>query len=147
MSSAGDSGEKETRILALLDAACGQSQEPAVQPAAPSLPQTQPVASNAPRVAPSAAAALRNDDEESRAALRARIVNRFDLVAENASASAKPVAWGTGFEPHSSKVRYHEGVVVATRGEKYVVEKVKPEWDGGSTGRVKTKGKRGTGWA
>ena len=30
-------------------------------------------------------------------------------------------------------------------GEKFIVEKPE-EWDGGSTGRVKTKGKRGPGW-
>jgi hypothetical protein len=33
-------------------------------------------------------------------------------------------------------VRYHEGVAVTSRGEKYVVEKP-PDWDGGSRGKVR----------
>ncbi|GAX73881.1 hypothetical protein CEUSTIGMA_g1331.t1 [Chlamydomonas eustigma] len=46
------------------------------------------------------------------------------------------------------KVRYHNGVPVHVRkGEKYVVEVVQEEWDGGSRGKVKTKGKRGKGFA
>ncbi len=32
------------------------------------------------------------------------------------------------------------------RGEKYVVVEKREEWDGGSIGRVKTKGKRGKGF-
>ena len=39
-----------------------------------------------------------------------------------------------------------EGAVVDTKGARYIVEDLTPEWDGGSRGRVKTKGKRGTGW-
>jgi len=45
------------------------------------------------------------------------------------------------------RVRYIDGVPVTTRGEKYVVVSEKEEWDGGSRGRVKTKGKRGVGFA
>ena len=46
------------------------------------------------------------------------------------------------------QVRYHDGVPVHLRkGEKYVVESLKEEWDGGSRGKVKTKGKRGKGFA
>ena len=65
------------------------------------------------------------------------------------------------------KQRYHGGQIVAQRGEKYIVEKVRrdphsggacssltsarrgtaqqltPEWDGGSRGKVRPKGKRG----
>lgn len=44
------------------------------------------------------------------------------------------------------QVRYLDGQVVSMKGEKFIVEK-EAEWDGGSRGRVKTKGKRGTGWA
>jgi hypothetical protein len=36
--------------------------------------------------------------------------------------------------------------VVSCRGEKYIVEKVGEEWDGGSRGKVYTKGKRGKGF-
>ena len=44
-------------------------------------------------------------------------------------------------------IKYRDGTAVRTRA-KYVVEKdPKAEYDGGSRGRVKTKGKRGTGWA
>ena len=46
----------------------------------------------------------------------------------------------------SPKVRYHEGQVVTQRGEKYIVVKDdKEEWDGGSRGKVVSKGKRGKG--
>ena len=43
--------------------------------------------------------------------------------------------------------RYLEGRVVSTRGEKFIVETVGEEWDGGSKGKVITKGKRGKGFA
>jgi hypothetical protein len=47
-----------------------------------------------------------------------------------------------------TQVRYHNGVPVHVRkGEKYVVEVLQEEWDGGSRGKVKTKGKRGKGFA
>jgi len=42
--------------------------------------------------------------------------------------------------------RYLDGQVVAHKGEKHIVVDGKEEWDGGSRGRVKTKGKRGPGW-
>jgi hypothetical protein len=47
----------------------------------------------------------------------------------------------------ASRVRYLDGAPVTTKGEKYVVVSQKEEWDGGSRGRVKTKGKRGVGFA
>ncbi len=47
-----------------------------------------------------------------------------------------------------SGLRFLDGQTVkVSKGAKYVVEDLTPEWDGGSRGRVKTKGKRGTGWA
>ena len=45
-----------------------------------------------------------------------------------------------------SKVRFRDGQAVAFKGEKYVIEDLTPTWDGGSRGRVKTKGKRGPGF-
>ncbi|KAF0687908.1 Aste57867_20400 [Aphanomyces stellatus] len=48
--------------------------------------------------------------------------------------------------PKEGLVRYYDGKVVTTKGVKFVEEK-KEEYDGGSRGRVKTKGKRGKGWA
>lgn len=44
------------------------------------------------------------------------------------------------------QVRYREGQVVSSKGEKFIVEKLQEEWDGGSTGKVFTKGKRGKGF-
>ena len=47
----------------------------------------------------------------------------------------------------NQKVRYRDGMVVSNRGEKVIVEKNPfDDYDGGSRGRVKTKGKRGPGW-
>ena len=43
------------------------------------------------------------------------------------------------------QVRYRDGMVASTKGEKYVVQKLGEEWDGGSKGKVYTKGKRGKG--
>ena len=45
------------------------------------------------------------------------------------------------------KTKYLDGQAVATKGnDKFVVVDAKEEWDGGSRGRVKTKGKRGPGF-
>jgi hypothetical protein len=46
----------------------------------------------------------------------------------------------------STKVRYREGVVVSRKNEKYIIEKIGEDWDGGSKGKVYTKGKRGKGF-
>ncbi|GMI25337.1 hypothetical protein TrRE_jg12560 [Triparma retinervis] len=45
-----------------------------------------------------------------------------------------------------SGVRFRDGVVVSNKGGKFITEEIKPDWDGGSRGRVKSKGKRGVGW-
>ena len=37
-------------------------------------------------------------------------------------------------------------MVVTSKGDKYVCEKLKEDWDGGSKGKVYTKGKRGKGF-
>ena len=44
-------------------------------------------------------------------------------------------------------MRYRDGVPVITKGDKYITQMLKDEWDGGSRGKVKTKGKRGVGFA
>lgn len=54
---------------------------------------------------------------------------------------------GAGDKGSAPRVRYLEGAAVTTKGEKYVVVSQKEEWDGGSRGKVKTKGKRGVGFA
>jgi hypothetical protein len=93
-------------------------------------------------------------------ALRKSIAAKYHLEAvpldgRTVVAGKQPVAaWGDG--GHAAKktngsrgsekaLRYRDGVVVATKGEKYIVE-TEPEWDGGSRGRVKTKRKGGVGW-
>ncbi|PRW33324.1 DNA ligase 4 [Chlorella sorokiniana] len=86
------------------------------------------------------------------------IVDRFQLQAlpngSSTSGKGKPPvlkAWGAGGSGGGSsgggesKARYRDGALVSTRGEKYVFEKG-PEWDGGSRGKVYTKGKRGKGF-
>jgi hypothetical protein len=101
-----------------------------------------------PRRGVSAAAALdvaSDESAEETAALRALILSRYDLV-QNAAAPHNPVAWGTGKGDEPSRVRYHEGEIATRSGEKYVTTKLTPEWDGGSRGKVKTKGKRGPGF-
>lgn len=44
------------------------------------------------------------------------------------------------------QVRFRDGVVASTKGQKFIVENLKEEWDGGSSGKVYTKGKRGKGF-
>jgi hypothetical protein len=44
------------------------------------------------------------------------------------------------------QVRYRDDMKVSSKGERFVVEAVGKEWDGGSKGRVYTKGKRGKGF-
>lgn len=43
-------------------------------------------------------------------------------------------------------MRYRDGQAVAFKGEKFITESLKDEWDGGSKGKVYTKGKRGKGF-
>ena len=45
-----------------------------------------------------------------------------------------------------SGVRFRDGVVATSKGERYIVENLKEEWNGGSQGKVYTKGKRGKGF-
>lgn len=51
-----------------------------------------------------------------------------------------------GSSEPAPKTRYLNGEIVANKGEKYVIIDAKQEWDGGSRGKVKTKGKRGKGY-
>ncbi len=57
-----------------------------------------------------------------------------------------PIPLPTLPKDKESKLRYRDGEVVAHKGERYLVEKLTPDWDGGSRGKVKTKGKRGPGF-
>jgi len=82
------------------------------------------------------------------------ILARFDLQAvkepTDGRAKERPLeAWATGKQQKqqkpAGKIRYRDGVIVSSSGEKYVIQKP-PEFDGGSRGKVYTKGKRGKGF-
>lgn len=97
--------------------------------------------------APSEFSGLELDDE-----LRRSIVARYHLQAvpssdSNARKKEGVSAWGGGGTEGGGRrqARFRDGVVVSTKGEKYIVEKP-PEWDGGSRGKVKSKRKGGVGW-
>ncbi len=84
---------------------------------------------------------------------KASILARFDLRAVPQAADGRrerppPEAWAAGKQQQAGKqkIRYREGVIVSSSGEKYVVQKTTPDWDGGSKGKVYTKGKRGKGF-
>jgi hypothetical protein len=80
--------------------------------------------------------------------VKKRIAQRFGLEAVPDGGSGKRQtikAWGEGCSSKGrAQQRYRDGAIVSTRGEKYVVEKAE-EWNGGSKGKVYTKGKRGVG--
>lgn len=79
-----------------------------------------------------------------------RIAARFGLeaVPEGGGGAKRQTitAWGEprGRAKGRAQQRYRDGAIVSTRGEKYVVEKTE-EWNGGSKGKIYTKGKRGPG--
>jgi len=85
-------------------------------------------------------------------ALRQTILGRYDLVENKTPGSSHGVIAPRGPElgqrgaavtAKLPKTRYHANEVVTLTGAKYIVEKLTPEWDGGSRGKVKPKGKRG----
>ncbi|KAH9252967.1 hypothetical protein BASA81_009123 [Batrachochytrium salamandrivorans] len=84
---------------------------------------------------------------QSEESARARVLSRFDeQECDSIKArlkTAKPIR-ATSAE---SKLRFLDNKVVSTKGEKYIEIKDKEDWDGGSRGRIKTKGKRGPGYA
>lgn len=82
------------------------------------------------------------------AAAKKQVVDRF-LFSEIKQGAAPAVPSGPVLRPleeSNSKVRFHDGKVVSTKGEKYVVEKLTEDWDGGSRGRIKSKRKGGKGF-
>ncbi|KAI8111423.1 hypothetical protein M9435_003924 [Picochlorum sp. BPE23] len=88
-------------------------------------------------------------------ALKATIVSKYHLQAvpsdpltstRKATTLKFPKGDEEGKNKKKAQIRFRDGAVVSTKGEKYIVENTLPEWDGGSRGRVKMKGKRGTGW-
>ncbi|KAF8073084.1 hypothetical protein HT031_000745 [Scenedesmus sp. PABB004] len=92
----------------------------------------------------------RREAQERQQSKRA-IVERFDLQpvpggARRPKFGDDPLPRKKGADDAAGKVRYRDGRVVSTRGEKVIIEKVGEEWDGGSKGKVYTKGKRGKGF-
>ncbi|WIA29436.1 hypothetical protein OEZ86_011938 [Tetradesmus obliquus] len=93
----------------------------------------------------------RQQEQEALRKTKKQIVERFDLQVVH-SMPAKP-KHGVDLLPapkkgdqQQGKVRYRDGQVVSCKGDKYIIEKVGEEWDGGSKGKVYTKGKRGVGY-
>jgi len=85
----------------------------------------------------------------------AEILRRYDERPDDSRTTHRPLAHyseglaGGGPKGKTTNFRFLNGVKVAMKSgkDKYVVEEVGPaEWDGGSKGRVKTKGKRGPGF-
>ncbi|KAG2453759.1 hypothetical protein HYH02_001970 [Chlamydomonas schloesseri] len=79
-----------------------------------------------------------------------QILSKFDLRPVTAPKDPRKVAKGVsapdafiGKESEGQKkVRYLDGRVVSNKGEKFIIERIGEEWDGGSRGKVYTKGKR-----
>ena len=118
-------------------------------------------------------AARRRKQEQELKALEAKkaVVSRYHLVPDDSGKSgrAKLSPWGAG-AAQENKCRFRDGTVATKRGEKYVIETQvraftwlraehgrrmsaplavlmqREEWDGGSRGKVFTKGKRGKGF-
>lgn len=78
-----------------------------------------------------------------------RILQRYDeavALDKQLCAVEKKTQLKKHADGENSKIRYYGNKIVSRNGGRYLQEEKKPEWDGGSTGRVKTKGKRGKGW-
>lgn len=75
--------------------------------------------------------------------VKKKIVGRYADQTEGLAPVANVAPKLNSQKPNT---RYRDGKVVTTTGAKVIVESLKPEWDGGSRGKVKTKGKRGKGF-
>ena len=96
------------------------------------------------------------EEEEERKKINTRlVVEKFDEVEVRPKYDSR----GNPIQPKKNlvmfqdkalsdtKTRYREGVAVVHNGAKYIVEKnPADDYDGGSRGKVKSKGKRGPGW-
>ena len=118
--------------------------------------------SSAPPTLPSVCAAADHTAHGSEPALElsalkvaSLLARRFSLEAQHGS-SGQPhgrsrgeqaLAPWSASQPSVSKkgVRYRDGFAVASKGEKHIEVPGKEEWNGGSSGKVYTKGKRGKG--
>ena len=95
-------------------------------------------------------ARARVDPTKNTAAVRDNVMGRFDEQVDDKNITRKPVIfWDDSHKVKGRKhIRYVDGnkVTMKSYKDKHVVEELKPEWDGGSRGKVKTKGKRGKGF-
>ena len=78
------------------------------------------------------------------------MVNRYSVeaVSEGPLKLAPPRLPYSGTRKEALRgdgIRYRDGQVSSTKGGKFIIEE-KPEWDGGSKGKVNNKGKRGVGF-
>jgi hypothetical protein len=73
-----------------------------------------------------------------------RPVSNSDQNSNLARAAMSTKKGSKGGTPQQQ--RYHNNQVVASKGEKYITVKEGKEWDGGSRGKVISKGKRGKGF-
>jgi len=104
-------------------------------------------------------ASIRHAEKEAALAMkreRRRVLNRYDDERDYTADGHGPPKLAPPRLPYASSrkeairgpaVRYLAGEVVSYKGEKAVARQVKEEWDGGSRGRIKTKGKRGPGFS
>lgn len=88
-------------------------------------------------------------DAEEHMEIKKKIVGKYYLEAvslDNGKKTDSNKPFLIIKDDQQKKSRFRDGVVVSTKGQKYVVEKESEEWDGGSKGKVYTKGKRGKGF-
>lgn len=83
---------------------------------------------------------------DSRVRMRVRVSN---FCSSSASCARHTLTLGSSL-PMPSQVRFHNNQPVqlpkGNQSKKYIVEDLTADWDGGSRGKVKLKGKRGPGW-
>jgi hypothetical protein len=92
----------------------------------------------------------KEERERDLAQIKGKIVDRWAdqtvYLTTSAPKTSVVAPMSIGYADVEKKTRYRDGRVVSTKGDKVIVVDETPEWDGGSRGRVKTKGKRGKGW-
>lgn len=98
------------------------------------------------------AARAREREDEARRQEREKkrsLVGRYEDVPMGAGGAPLALERGRGktAAKGAAEVRFRDNEVANVgRGQKFILESTTPEWDGGSRGQVKTKGKRGKGF-
>ncbi|CAM9487333.1 unnamed protein product, partial [Chrysoparadoxa australica] len=95
---------------------------------------------------------LKNLEQEMKAhqLRREQVLSKYgdEVVVRSGSPSPAPMVLkkkDTSKKDKGPKVRYRDGKIATTTGAKAIAPEKAPEWDGGSKGKVITKGKRGKG--